>query len=245
MFPKHTIFAIPFVDILKVKDTSKECVATTPRSLYAKACVEEYNLVKKRYKKKPYHMCKVYFKNSHPIASSPTFKENRVMNDNPLEVNIAKGEDIITAVVSKINLVTNVSKCVIESSATKNISANISVFTSYTSVWDGEEYVYLNDSRTTHVLGKGKVLLKLTFGKTLTSSIVLHVPSIIVNLIFVALLEKVTVKLSFESDKIVMTKKNNAFMGKGYCDQCLFVLNIYEIINESSSSASMFDSYDV
>jgi len=58
------------------------------------------------------------------------------------------------------------------------------------------------------VLGKGKVLLKLVSGKTLALSDVLHVPSIKVNLILVALLGKVGVKMSFESDKIVMTKNN-------------------------------------
>ena len=51
----------------------------------------------------------------------------------------------------------------------------------------------------------------------------LHVSSIKVNLIFVTLLSKVEVKVSFESDKIIITK-NNIFMEKGYCDQCLFVL---------------------
>jgi len=62
----------------------------------------------------------------------------------------------------------------------------------------------------------------------------LPVPSIKVNLIYVALLRKVGVKMSFESDKIVMIK-NNIFMGKGCCDQGLFVLNIYEVMNESES----------
>jgi len=38
--------------------------------------------------------------------------------------------------------------------------------------------------------------------------------------------------------------KNNVFMGKGYCDQGLFVLNISEIINESSS-AYIIDLYDM
>ena len=71
---------------------------------------------------------------------------------------------------------------------------------------DGEEQVYLCDSRTTPVLRKGKVLLKLIFGKNLALSDVLHVPSIRVNLIFVALLSKGGVKISFESEKIVMTK---------------------------------------
>jgi len=83
---------------------------------------------------------------------------------------------------------------------------------------------------TTPVLGKGKVLLKLTSGKTLVLSDVLHVPSIRVNLISVALLRKVGVKVSFESDKIVMTKNNVFFLGNGYCDQGLFVLNISEVM---------------
>jgi len=148
------------------------------------------------------------------------------------------------AVVSQVNLVTNVSKWVVNFGATRHICANINVFTSYTSVGDGEEQVYLGDSRATLVLRKGKVLLKLTYGKTLTWSDVLHVPSIRVNLIFVALLSKVGVKVSFEYDKIVMTK-NNVFVGKGYCDQGLFVLNIYEVINESESSSYIVDSYDI
>jgi len=137
-----------------------------------------------------------------------------------------------------------VSKWVVDSGATRHICANRSAFTSYTSVGDGEEHVYLGDSRTTPVIRKGKVLLILTSGKTLALSDVLHVPCIRVNLIFVALLGKVGVKVSFEYDKIVMTK-NNAFVGKGYCDQCLFVLNISEIINESCSSAYIVDSYDM
>ena len=34
-------------------------------------------------------------------------------------------------------------------------------------------------------------------------------------------------------------------MGKGYCDQGLFVLNISEIMNESKSFAYIVDSYDI
>jgi len=68
---------------------------------------------------------------------------------------------------------------------------------------------------------------------------VLHVPSIRVNLIYVALLGKVGVKVSFKYDKIVMTK-NNVFVGKGYCDQGLFVLNVSKIINESISMSSAY-----
>jgi len=56
---------------------------------------------------------------------------------------------------------------VVESSSTRHICAKKDSFTSHTIVDDGEEHVYLSDSRITSVLGKGKVLLKLTYGKTL------------------------------------------------------------------------------
>ena len=74
---------------------------------------------------------------------------------------------------------------------------------------------------------------------------VLHVPSIRFNIVSVALLGKIGIKISFESDKIVMTK-NNIFLGKGYCDQGLFILNVSEVINKNvSSSAYLIDSYDI
>jgi hypothetical protein len=97
----------------------------------------------------------------------------------------------------------------------------------YTSVGDDKDQVYLGDSRTAAVNGKGKVILKLTYGKTLVLSDVLHVPTIRTNLISVELLNKAGVKVSFESDKIVMTK-NDVFVGKGYCDQGLFILSVSE-----------------
>jgi len=43
--------------------------------------------------------------------------------------------------------------------------------------------------------------------------------------------------VSFKSDKIVMTKYY-VFVGKGYCDQGLFVLNVSEIVIESGSMSS-------
>jgi len=50
---------------------------------------------------------------------------------------------------------------------------------------------------------------------------VLYVPYIKFNLISITLLGKVGVKVSFESNKIAMTKNNNV-VGKGYYDQGLF-----------------------
>ena len=50
----------------------------------------------------------------------------------------------------------------------------------------------------------------------------------------------------FDSDKIVLTK-NDAFVGKSYCNQGLFMLNVYDIINNNTSSsfAYIVDSYDI
>ena len=88
-------------------------------------------------------------------------------------------------------------------------------------------------------------MLKLTLRKTLALNEVLHVPNIRANLVYVAVLERVGVKVSFENDKIVMTK-NNIFVEKGFCNQGLFVLSIAENMNGKAwSFAYLVDSYDV
>jgi len=56
------------------------------------------------------------------------------------------------------------------------------------------------------------------------------------TLFFIALLGMVGVKISFKYEKIV-----NVFVGKGYCDQGLFVLNVSKVINV----AYLIDSYDM
>ncbi|RDX95702.1 hypothetical protein CR513_21727, partial [Mucuna pruriens] len=129
-------------------------------------------------------------------------------------------DDIIVVVISQANIMTNV----VDFGATQHICASRNVFSSYTFIGDGEELVYLGDSRTTSVIRKGKVMLKLIFDKNLALSDVLHVHSIRV---LVALSGKVGVEVSFESGKIVMTKNNG-----------LFVLNIYETFSENASSST-------
>ena len=75
----------------------------------------------------------------------------------------------------------------VDSGSTKHICANRDAFTSYTPVGDDEKVVYLGDSHIAQGLGKGKVMLKLTLGKTLALKEVLHFPNIRENLVFVAL----------------------------------------------------------
>ena len=73
-------------------------------------------------------------------------------------------------------MVTKSKNLVVDSGATRHICENRYVFTSYTSVGDDKKVVYFGDSYTTQVLGKGKVMLKLTLGKTLTLNDVLMYP---------------------------------------------------------------------
>ena len=95
----------------------------------------------------------------------------------------------------------------------------------------------LGDSRSTLVIGKRKVLIKLTSGKVFALSDVLHVSDIRWNLVSVSLLGKAGVRILFDYDKIVLTK-NDAFVGKGYY--------VYYIINNNASSSSTYivASYD-
>ena len=77
--------------------------------------------------------------------------------------------------------------------------------------------VFMGDSRSTPMIDKGKVLLKLTSRKVLVLSDVLYVLDIQWNLVLVSLLGKAGMRILFDSDKIVLTK-NDAFVGKGYCN---------------------------
>ncbi|KAK9668952.1 hypothetical protein RND81_13G098400 [Saponaria officinalis] len=81
---------------------------------------------------------------------------------------------------------------------------------------------------------KGKVLLQLTLGKSLELNNVLHVPDIRRNLISGTLLNKAGIKLTFGSDKLVLTENGN-FLEKGFCNGGRFVL---DIMNENVSTCA-------
>ena len=122
-------------------------------------------------------------------------------------------------------MVTNMKDCVVDSRATRHICGNRSTFSSYTTVKEGEEQVFMGDSRSSPVISKGKVLLKLTSEKVLALSDVLHVLDIRWNLVSVSLIGKTGVKIMFDSNKIMLIN-NNAFVGKGDYNQGLFMLNV-------------------
>ncbi|XP_022150382.1 uncharacterized protein LOC111018559 [Momordica charantia] len=90
---------------------------------------------------------------------------------------IEKIKDIVEA-----NLVENKSDWVLDTRAYRHFCSNRNPFHEFHDSTDGE-FVFMGNSATVEVLGKGKILLKLTFDKTLSLSDVLYVPSLRRNLI--------------------------------------------------------------
>ncbi|KAK4400305.1 Retrovirus-related Pol polyprotein from transposon TNT 1-94 [Sesamum angolense] len=103
---------------------------------------------------------------------------------------------------------------ILDTGASKHLCANKDLFQEFHEASEGER-VFMGNSATARVMGKRKVLLKLTSGKTLGLLDVLYVPSLLRNLIFGSLLNKVGLKIVLEADKVVITR-NGDFIGKGY-----------------------------
>ncbi|GAU47270.1 hypothetical protein TSUD_280930 [Trifolium subterraneum] len=216
---KHKHTQMSLADLIKhviIEDASrKECDAARAKALESRANLIQSNAYKKkRYENRTNPVLRVTnsnFKANCYVCGKPGHKayycRYRKTNNMPPKpkANLTLGDDkkddddIIAAVMSEVNVVSDVKKWVVDSGATRHICANKAAFTSYTCVGDDEDQVYLGDSRTAAVNGKGKVNLKLTSGKTLALSDVLHVPTIRTNLISVALLNKVGVKVSFSN----------------------------------------------
>ncbi|GJS08789.1 pol polyprotein [Tanacetum coccineum] len=105
-------------------------------------------------------------------------------------------------------------------SCTKHICNSRRMFVSYQKVNELEP-MFMGNGTSSKIKGKGKVILKLTSGKDLVLSNVLHVPNITKNLISGPILSNKGFKLVIESDKLVITK-GGVYVGKGYLDEGLF-----------------------
>lgn len=152
------------------------------------------------------------------------------------QVHLAETDDIIVAVV-ETNLVENKSDWVLDTGATRHFCKNKDLFHDFEEASEGE-CVYMGNSSVAGVLGKGKILLKFTSGKTLCLSNVLYVPSLRRNLVSGYLLNNAGLKIVLEANRAVLTR-NGEFVGKGYLADGLFVLNVAsEIINKNASSSA-------
>jgi hypothetical protein len=126
--------------------------------------------------------------------------------------------------VSEVNLVRDTKEWWVDTGATCHIYSDKKMFFTYHSIERGKQ-LFMGNSSTAKVEGKGKVILKMTSGKELTLNDVLHVPNIRKNLVSGSLLSKNGFKLVFESDKFILTK-SGAYVGKGYLSNGLFKMNV-------------------
>ncbi|GJW51718.1 probable BOI-related E3 ubiquitin-protein ligase 3 [Tanacetum coccineum] len=96
--------------------------------------------------------------------------------------------------------------------------------------------VYGPNSATADIKGEGDVILKMTSEKELKLTNVLYVPEIRKNLVSGWLLNKFGFRLVFESDKFVLSKNPQMYVGRGYAmnDEAIdkFVLYKTEVENQ-------------
>ena len=156
--------------------------------------------------------CFVCGKSGHHATQCRHRKITKKINS---KANLVEIEVIVTVVSFEVSMVIYVKDWVVDFGATRHIYSNISTFTSYTTVKEGNEQMVMGDSRSSPMIGKWKVLLKLTFGKVLALNDVFHVLDIHWNLVSISLFGKAGVGSLFDSNKIVLTK-NDVFVGKGY-----------------------------
>ena len=151
----------------------------------------------------------------------------------------------LVAVISEINMISNVKGWWVDTGATRHICEDTNLFSEFTPITGGEK-LYMGNSSTSVVEGKGTVLLKFTSGKIVTLVDVLYVPEIRKNLVSGPLLSKRGFKLVFESDKFVLTKAG-MYIGKGYLADGMFKLNVMvsNAMNTNNASVYIADSFDI
>ena len=122
------------------------------------------------------------------------------------------------------NLVANNAEWIYDTGALRHFYANKELMQDFEDVPDGE-YVYVENSTTARVMGKGKILLKSTSSKLLSLRNVLYVSFLCGNLVSCILLNKAALKTVVVHDKVVIAY-NEVFVGKGYMNGSLSVLNL-------------------
>ncbi|KAL8155440.1 hypothetical protein AgCh_000725 [Apium graveolens] len=129
------------------------------------------------------------------------------------QASLVKTLENIIVVVLEANLIGNTAEWIVDTGATRHVCTSKNMFASYERV-NGEN-VFMGNSASAAVQAKGKIILKLTSGKSLTLINVLHMPEMRRNLIYGSLLMKAGLKLSFDSDRLIITQ-NGDFSGKDF-----------------------------
>ncbi|XP_074267011.1 uncharacterized protein LOC141590312 [Silene latifolia] len=147
------------------------------------------------------------------VCGKPGHKAYQCPQKKVAEANLAEKDDIIDAVVVEANLVANASDWILDTGASRLLCANKELFAEFEDVADGE-CVYMGNSSSAVITGKGKIFLKLTSGKTLALNNVLYVPTLRRNLVSGALLNKAGVKLKFLKNVPVVPRYTKVYLLK-------------------------------
>ena len=189
--------------------------------------------------------CWVCGKPGHKAQDCRYRKDQNVGRTN--QANINEVDDNLVAIVTEINMVSNVRGWWIDTGATRHICGDKNLFSEFKQIIDGEQ-LYMGNSSASKVEGKGNVMLKFTSGKTITLTDVLYVPEIRKNLVSGPMLSKKGFKLVFESDRFILTKAG-MYVGKGYLADGLFKLNVMvtNALNNNNNNASAYivDSFNL
>lgn len=154
----------------------------------------------------------------------------------------------LSAIILECNLIGNSKEWFVDSGATRHICANKWIFSNYKPATQ-EEQLFMGNSSTSRIEGKGKIILKMTFGKELALNDVLHVPDIRKNLVSGSLLSKHGFKLIFISDKFVLSN-NGVYVGKVFVSDGLFKIHGMTIVpkdidNKTESCINIAESSNI
>ncbi|GJT78812.1 zinc finger, CCHC-type containing protein [Tanacetum coccineum] len=121
----------------------------------------------------------------------------------------------------------------IDSGAITHVCKDHCWFKTFEPVEDGS-VLYMGDEHFAPVHGKGSVALEFSSGKTVTLFNVLYVPKLRKNLVSGPVLNKCGYKQVYESDKYILSKCG-VFVGFGYYNNGMFMLNLNKVSDDSDS----------
>nr|GEZ39361.1 hypothetical protein [Tanacetum cinerariifolium] len=120
----------------------------------------------------------------------------------------------------------------IDSGATTHVCKDRCWFKTYEPMED-ESVLYMGNDHFGPVDGKRSVALEFSSGKMITLFNVLYVPKLCKNLVSGPMLNKCGYKQVYESDKYVLSK-SGVFIGFGYYNNGMFMLNLNKIPDSDS-----------
>ena len=110
-------------------------------------------------------------------------QDSKKEGQSDVQANLAEGNEVIVVVVVEANLLANKIGWLLDTGASRHFCANKELLHDFEESTN-RECVYMGNSTTAVIMGKGKVLLKLTSQKTLSLNNVFYDPSLRTKLSF-------------------------------------------------------------